>query len=67
MDPDEAVQLAMQDLRTRAPNATPPRMEARQRGLDLLRAYFSPLRCFDVESEAGLDEALLPLGMGVAR
>lgn len=61
MHPDEAVQLALQDLRTRAPNSTPPHVEARHRGMDLLRAYFSPLRWYVTPA---MDEALLPLAMG---
>lgn len=45
MQPDEAVQLAMQDLRTRAPNTARPRLpEPPHRTLDLLRAWFRPLR-----------------------
>lgn len=44
MHPDEAVQLAMRDLRSRAPNALPPApAETPHRALDLLRAYFGPL------------------------
>jgi hypothetical protein len=55
MHPDEAVQLALQDLRSRAPNSAPPHVEARHRGLDLLRAYLSPLRWYvtDGRSPAG--------------
>jgi hypothetical protein len=46
MHPDEAVQLAMRDLRSRAPNATPPAAPPPHRALDLLRAYVSPLQWY---------------------
>jgi hypothetical protein len=46
MHPDEAVQLAMQDLRSRAPSSTPPAAPPPHRALDLLRACFSPLQWY---------------------
>jgi hypothetical protein len=52
MHPDEAVQLAMQDVRSRAPNSTPPHVETRHRGMGLLRAYFSPLRWYVAEGRS---------------
>lgn len=48
MHPDEAVQLALDDLRSRAPNSTPAAapLHAPHRALDLLRACLRPLRWY---------------------
>jgi hypothetical protein len=56
MHPDEAVELALQDLRSRSTTHTPDAPSAHPyRTLDLLRAYFSPLRWYvaDGRSPAG--------------
>jgi hypothetical protein len=61
MHPDEAVQLALNDLRSRAPNNTPAaaRPHAPNRALDLLRAYLLPLRWYvtDGRTPVAGDEA----------
>lgn len=63
MHPDEAVQLAMQDLRGRAAHASPPAAPAvAHRALDLLRAYFRPLRWYVTDGRTPVAAGSIEVG-----
>jgi hypothetical protein len=62
MHPDEAVQLAMRDLRARAPIATPHAAPRPHRALRLLRAFFRPLRWYVTDGRTPVAAGSIEVG-----